>query len=170
MSEQKNDQPKAQGEQLQQKRQTCWQWKVQHSNESTKKKDAEAIPILRYGPSNHFVKFKEAISKAVLTQYGDLGRLIHQGSYFIPPEPDRAINDLSTNNQPIKMRMALMRNDMPMRHGRQTCSVLTLKNKSTLSDIAVSERLKCCWITRQILALCDQACYVLSNRLRKQYV
>ncbi len=48
------------------------------------------IPILKYGPSNNFVKFKEAMAKAALKQYGDLGRLILQGSYFIQPKPKRA--------------------------------------------------------------------------------
>jgi hypothetical protein len=89
MSENKNNQPKAQGEQTQQKRQTHWQRKGQHSN-GPKKKDAEAIPILKYRPSNNFAKFKEAMLKPALKQYGDLGRLICQGSYFIPPEPDQA--------------------------------------------------------------------------------
>jgi hypothetical protein len=56
-----------------------WQRKGQHSSEP-KKKDAEAIPILKYGPSNNF-PFKEAISEAALKQYGNLGKLPHQGSY-----------------------------------------------------------------------------------------
>ncbi len=70
MSEEKNNQPKAQGKQGPQKRTSRWH----------KKKDAEAIPILKYGLSNNFAKFKEAISKAALKQYGDLGKVIHQGS------------------------------------------------------------------------------------------
>ncbi len=53
MSEQKNNQPKAQGEQGQQKRTSRWQRKGQYKSEP-KKKDAEAIPILKYGPSNNF--------------------------------------------------------------------------------------------------------------------
>jgi hypothetical protein len=90
MSEQKNNQPKAQGEQTQQKRQSRWQRKGQYNPEH-KKKDAEVIPILKYGPSNNFAKFKEAISNAALKQYGNLGRLIRQWSYYIPPEPNRAM-------------------------------------------------------------------------------
>ena len=93
MSEQKNNQPKAQGEQGQQKRSLCWQRKGQYNSEP-KKKDAEAIPILKYGPSNNFAKFKEAISKVALKEYGDLGKLIHQGIYYIPPAPDKAMNGL----------------------------------------------------------------------------
>jgi hypothetical protein len=66
-----NKQPKAQGEQAQQRKQSRWR-KGRHSMEP-KKKDAEVIPILRYGPSNNLAKFKEAMSKAALKQYGDLG-------------------------------------------------------------------------------------------------
>jgi hypothetical protein len=57
MSEQKINQPKAQGEQTQKKKQSRWQRKGQYNPEQ-KKKDAEVIPILQYGPSNHFDKFK----------------------------------------------------------------------------------------------------------------
>jgi hypothetical protein len=78
MSEQKNYQPKAQGGQMQQRKQP-------------KKKDAEVTLILKYGLSNNFTKFQEAISKAALKQYGNLGKLIHQGSYYIPPKPNRAM-------------------------------------------------------------------------------
>jgi hypothetical protein len=89
LSEQKTNQSKAQGEQAQQKRQSHWQRKGQHNSEP-KKKDAMVIPILKYGPSNNFTKFKEAISKAALKQYGNLGKLIRQGSYYTTPEPNRA--------------------------------------------------------------------------------
>ena len=57
MSEQKINQPKAQGEQTQKKKQSRWQRKGQHSCEP-KKKDTEAIQILKYGPSNNFAKFR----------------------------------------------------------------------------------------------------------------
>jgi hypothetical protein len=106
MSEQKNNQPKAQGEQTQQRKQSRWQRKGQYNPEQ-KKKDAEAIPILKYGPSNNFAKFKEAISKAALKQYGDLGRLIRQGSYYIPPEPNRATyGPFDTANDPDGLKKA----------------------------------------------------------------
>jgi hypothetical protein len=38
-------------------------------------------------------------------------------------------NDLSANNQPNEMRVAMKKNDMPIWHGRQTCLLLTWKNK-----------------------------------------
>ncbi len=106
MSEPKNNQPKPQGEQAQQKRQSCCQRNGQHNYEP-KKKDCEAIPILKYGPSNIFAKFKEAISKAALKQYGDLGKLIRQGSCFIPPEPNRAMyGPFNSANDPDGLKKA----------------------------------------------------------------
>ncbi len=76
-------------------------------NSEPKKKDAEAIPILKYGPSNNFAKFIEAISKAALKQYGDLGRLIRQGSYYIPPKQNRAMYGFfDTANDPDGLNKA----------------------------------------------------------------
>jgi hypothetical protein len=57
------------------------------ASKGSKKKDLEGIPILKYGPGNNFAKFKEAISKVVIKKYGDLGKLIRQGTYYIPPAP-----------------------------------------------------------------------------------
>ena len=54
-----------------------WQWRNQNQGRfDTKKKDPEEIPVLKYGPSNNFSKFKEAISKTALKNYGQLGKLI----------------------------------------------------------------------------------------------
>jgi len=53
------------------------------------KKDPEPIPILWYGPSNNFMKFKEAISKKALLDYGNLGKLIKHGYIVLPEQPDR---------------------------------------------------------------------------------
>jgi hypothetical protein len=65
------------------------------------------IPILKYGPSNNFTKFKEAMPKAALKQYDDLGRLIHQGSYFIPPKPNRATHcPFDSTNHPDGLKKA----------------------------------------------------------------
>jgi hypothetical protein len=64
MSE-KNNQPQQppQGEKEKRHQRKPWHRKGQHSE--GKKKDPEAIPILKYGPGNNFAKFKEAISKVV---------------------------------------------------------------------------------------------------------
>ncbi len=43
---------------------------------------------------NNFAKFKEVISEVALKEYVDLGKLIHQGTYYIPPAPAKAIYGL----------------------------------------------------------------------------
>jgi hypothetical protein len=59
----------------------------QHDHE--KKKDPESIPVLRYGPSNNFMKFTEALLNKALLDYGNLGKLIKQGYIVLPDQPDR---------------------------------------------------------------------------------
>ena len=54
-----------------------------------KNKDPDAIPILKYGPSNNFMRFKEALSKKALLEFGNLGKLINQGKIILPRLPDR---------------------------------------------------------------------------------
>jgi hypothetical protein len=58
--------------------------------QTNKKKDPEEIPILRYGASDNFHKLCEVLSKKALKEYGNLGKLIKQGTYFEPEEPDYA--------------------------------------------------------------------------------
>ncbi len=65
-------------------------------------------PILKYGPSNNIAKFKEAISKTAIKQYGNLGKLIWQGSYYIPSKPDRArYSPLDAANDPDGLKRAI---------------------------------------------------------------
>jgi hypothetical protein len=63
-----------------------------HRNQLTesKRKDPEAIPVLKYGPLNNFTKFRDALSKAALKEFGSIGKLIKQEKLEIPEEPDRA--------------------------------------------------------------------------------
>lgn len=42
------------------------------------KMDPEVIPMFRYGPGNNFTKFRDALSKAALKEYGLLGLLFKQ--------------------------------------------------------------------------------------------
>jgi hypothetical protein len=53
------------------------------------KKDVLEIPILKYGPMNNFMEFKEALSKRALLEYGDLGKLIKHGKVILPEMPDQ---------------------------------------------------------------------------------
>ncbi len=51
--------------------------------------DPDTITILKYGPSNNFMRFKEALSKKALLEFGHLGKLINQGFIVMPDLPDR---------------------------------------------------------------------------------
>jgi hypothetical protein len=73
-------QDKAYREQKQYEQCKPWQKKQYHKHPEAKKKDPEEIPILKYGPNNTFQKFKEALSKAALKNYDNLGKLKKQGS------------------------------------------------------------------------------------------
>jgi hypothetical protein len=65
---------------------------------SGEKKDPDAIPMLKYGPGNNFMKFKEALSKKALQEYGEVGRLILKERLVRPPEPDPSnYNTAATN-------------------------------------------------------------------------
>lgn len=69
-----------------------------------KKKDPEGIPILRFSPNNNFAKFKEALAKKVLIEYGDLGRLIESGKYFVFDPP--GVGDYDLVNDPYGLNKA----------------------------------------------------------------
>ena len=46
----------------------------------------KAVPMLRYGQSNFHV-FKEALSTECLTKFGNLGKLVEMGTYYVPRMP-----------------------------------------------------------------------------------
>jgi hypothetical protein len=48
------------------------------------KKSTDGIPILRYGKGNNFHKFKHALSEVALKEFGNLGKLINLGKYYVP--------------------------------------------------------------------------------------
>jgi len=93
------------------KKQWPWQKRGQAKSEHTaKKKEPDEIPILKYGPANNFNRFKEAMSKTALKEYGNLGKLIKLGKYFEPEEPDSTEYDFV--NDPMGINMANYREDM----------------------------------------------------------
>ena len=49
-----------------------------HGQSETKKRDPDAIPLLKYGPANNFTVFKEALANAALKEYRVLGKLINK--------------------------------------------------------------------------------------------
>jgi len=44
--------------------------------------------MLKFGPANNFMRFKEALSKKALEKYGRLGKLINMGKFEDLEEPD----------------------------------------------------------------------------------
>ena len=54
---------------------------------STKEGNSDsAVPLLKFGSGNNWLKFRERISTACLEKYGNLGRLIELDAYYEPPE------------------------------------------------------------------------------------
>ena len=51
-----------------------------------------------------FAKFKEALANKALREYGDLGRLIESGEYFVPEPP--AVTDYDLINDPFGLNKA----------------------------------------------------------------
>jgi hypothetical protein len=87
------------------------QRQYQHSQEQTKK-DPQEIPILRYGPANNFAKFREALSKAAMKEYGNLGKLIKLGTYYEPKMPDCDLYALGSQNDPDGLNQLAYLEDM----------------------------------------------------------
>jgi len=81
-----------------------------------KKKDPEEIPILKFGPNNNFARFKEALANKALREYGDLGRLIESGEYFVPKPPDVTEYDLVNDPFGHKKATYLEEQKLYMRH------------------------------------------------------
>jgi hypothetical protein len=48
------------------------------------KKGADGKPMLCFGKGNNFHKFKQVLWEAALKEYGNLGKLINLGMYYIP--------------------------------------------------------------------------------------
>ncbi len=67
--------------------------------------------MLRYGPANNFFKFKKAMSKAALKNYGNLSRLIQlEGHYYQPTCPDH--DDYNLSNDPTGLNQMQYLEDM----------------------------------------------------------
>jgi hypothetical protein len=81
-----------------------------------KKKDPEEIPILKFGPNNNIAKFKEALTNKALREYGDLGRLIESGEYFVPEPPDVTDYDLINDLYGLSKATYLEQQKLYMRH------------------------------------------------------
>jgi len=72
------------------------------------------VPMLRLGVSNNFDNFRKKISIACLEKYKNLGRLIHDEAYYIPPTIDPTTYNLSNDPHDIektRLREAYKRRD-----------------------------------------------------------
>ena len=47
------------------------------------------VPILKYGPGNNYVVFKEKLEAACVERYGNLGRIIRDENYWVPTSVDQ---------------------------------------------------------------------------------
>jgi hypothetical protein len=74
----------------------------EHHEEITKKNPLD-VPLLRFGGNNNFHKFREALSKSALKEYGHLGKLIELDKYYEPAIPKRA--DFNTLPDPDDNKM-----------------------------------------------------------------
>ena len=45
-----------------------------------------AVPLLKFGTGNNWLKFKEKIITACIEKYGNLARLMQLESYYTPPK------------------------------------------------------------------------------------
>jgi hypothetical protein len=52
----------------------------------------EAVPMLKYGPYNNFIVFKERLKTACMEKYGDLARLIELEMYWEPDAINRDVD------------------------------------------------------------------------------
>jgi hypothetical protein len=67
------------------------------------KKNPEEVPLLHFGSNNNFHKFREALSKAALREYGHLGKLIELEKYYSPTIPTRAALGITVDTEENKL-------------------------------------------------------------------
>jgi hypothetical protein len=72
--------------------------------------------MLTFGPNNNFAKFKEALASKALREYGDLGRLIESGHYYVPDLPDPDDYDLVMDRYQLNQAMFLEQQKLFMKH------------------------------------------------------
>ncbi len=60
------------------------------------------VPMLRYGPLNNFDVFKKRLAIACLEKYKNLGRIINDEKYYVPPNINPLDYDLTHDMMDIK--------------------------------------------------------------------
>ena len=56
-----------------------------------------AVPLLKFGNVNNWLRFKEKIITACIEKYGDLARLMQLEEYYSPPKLEGALMDPYTD-------------------------------------------------------------------------
>jgi hypothetical protein len=94
------------------------------------------LPMLKYGKGNNYFKFKQALAEMAIKEYGNLGKLIELGKYYVPKLelPDYAAMGIDSSKIKVMQTEAIkglakeidkMRADRPRLYGliRQHMSV-----------------------------------------------
>ena len=55
-------------------------------NSSQAGNSVTAVPLLKFGTGNNWLKFKEKLITACIEKYGNLARLMQLESYYTPPK------------------------------------------------------------------------------------
>jgi hypothetical protein len=105
-----------------------------------KKKDPGAVPILKYGPNNNFMRFQEVLSKKALEEYGMLGKLILKGKIEDPVEPGKADFDLKDEYDKVAYLEELklyrkLKNEQKERKPKLYATILKYLSKESLEAV-----------------------------------
>lgn len=77
-----------------------------HGGRRSPQVNPDEVPVLRYGPSNNWIIFRERVISNALDRFGDLGRIIETEKYYNPPEVDENKYDLANDPSGInKIRL-----------------------------------------------------------------
>jgi hypothetical protein len=111
-----------------------------HPGQETKRKDPDAVPILKYGPNNNFMRFREALSKKALEEYGTLGKLILKGKIEEPEEPNRTLYDLDNEYEKLDYLEELktyrkLKNDQREKKPKLYATILKYLSKESLEAV-----------------------------------
>ena len=77
-----------------------------HGGRRSLEVNPDEVLILRYGPSNNWILFRERVISNALDRFGDLGRVIEIERYYDPPAVDDTKYDLTNDPNGVnKMRL-----------------------------------------------------------------
>jgi hypothetical protein len=102
-----------------------------------------AVPMLRLGVNNNFDNFKKRVSIACMEKYKNLGRLIVDEVYYIPPNVD--VDDYDLEDDPYEINKARLKeaykhrdkeiNDMKIDRTSMFAYLISKLSKESLDEI-----------------------------------